>query len=461
MRKLFAAVLVMALILAAVPSAAFAATTNTSRISGVCVSDGKVFYTDVFNKQIYIEDGDGYKAYAGKPGPKGLGGEPQGIYSDGSLLEAGFTYPWDIIPYGNGLAVSDQGSNTVRLIEGNSVKTLVTAKANLKSPAGLATDGSNLYIADTENDRIVVMDKNGNTKNYAQGISGPTGMVYADGALYVCETDKNRIVKIADGKSVAIAGLEIADDDEYAGGYVNGPLGLAQFDHPQGLAYADGVLYVADTGNMAIRAINIKEGKVTTLNDSNYDFIAAYPRGIAVKGDKLYVGDIYFPLPLEEKLTALSFTDVKAEDKETVGMAVSAKIINGFPDGTFKPAASVTRAEFVTMLSRAQLYMDGTSVINGDSLFKDVNAGDWYANKAYWAAAAGLLKGRIDSEGNIVLDPDATLPGNELAIFIERLASKLGVKYTAPDSLVESTAPVSRLTAAASVVDMLKQADYF
>ena len=142
-------------------------------------------------------------------------------------------------------------------------------------------------------------------------------------------------------------------------------------------------------------------------------------------------------------------------------MAVSAKIINGFPDGTFKPAASVTRAEFVTMLSRAQLYMNGATVINGDPLFKDVNADDWYAKQAYWAADAGLLKGRINQAGDIVLDPNATLPGNELALFIERLATNLGVKYTAPDSLAKSTAAVTRLKAAESVVDMLKQAGYF
>ncbi|MBR5756884.1 MAG: S-layer homology domain-containing protein [Firmicutes bacterium] len=205
----------------------------------------------------------------------------------------------------------------------------------------------------------------------------------------------------------------------------------------------------------------IKDGKVTTLNDSNYDLLAAVPRGLAVKDGKLYVADVYFPTPIEEKIEALSFSDVNDADKATVDMAVSAKIINGFPDGTFKPAASVTRAEFVTMLSRAQLYMNGATVINGDPLFKDVNADDWYAKQAYWAADAGLLKGRINQAGDIVLDPNATLPGNELALFIERLATNLGVKYTAPDSLAKSTAAVTRLKAAESVVDMLKQAGYF
>ncbi|MBR5756835.1 MAG: hypothetical protein IKX96_04670, partial [Firmicutes bacterium] len=297
MKKLFASVLILALVLALIPAAVFAAEDSDSSLSGICVYEGKLVFTDVFNKQIFIQDGSGYKLLAGMKGPEDVSGEPQGIYVDGSLLEAGFVLPWAVIPYGSGLAVSDQGSNTIRLIDGSSVKTLVSAKAGLKSPSGIATDGENLYIADTENDRIVVMDKNGNIKNYASGISGPTGLAYGDGALYVCETDKNRIVKIADGKSTVLCGLAIADEDEYTGGYINGPVELAQFDHPMGIAYDNGTVYVADTGNMAIRVV--KDGKVTTLNDSNYaDYTAYAPRNIAVNGDKLYIADLFGTEPV-------------------------------------------------------------------------------------------------------------------------------------------------------------------
>ena len=41
-----------------------------------------------------------------------------------------------------------------------------------------------------------------------------------------------------------------------------------------------------------------------------------------------------------------------------VDLAVEAKLINGYSDGTFQPAAPVTRAEFVVMLNRLNTYME-------------------------------------------------------------------------------------------------------
>jgi sugar lactone lactonase YvrE len=40
----------------------------------------------------------------------------------------------------------------------------------------------------------------------------------------------------------------------------------ARFRSPQGMAFGDGVLYVADAGNHAIRSVNLESGEVTTLS---------------------------------------------------------------------------------------------------------------------------------------------------------------------------------------------------
>jgi len=51
-----------------------------------------------------------------------------------------------------------------------------------------------------------------------------------------------------------------------APGRADGPLASATFDEPSGLAVARGRIYVADTSNHAIRAIDLAAGQVSTLD---------------------------------------------------------------------------------------------------------------------------------------------------------------------------------------------------
>ncbi len=50
-----------------------------------------------------------------------------------------------------------------------------------------------------------------------------------------------------------------------AAGFAEGDAGSARFRAPQGLLFADTALYVADTGNHAVRRIDLAQGRVTTL----------------------------------------------------------------------------------------------------------------------------------------------------------------------------------------------------
>lgn len=100
----------------------------------------------------------------------------------------------------------------------------------------------------------------------ASGLAFP-GKILADeraGRLYVADSNHNRIV-IAEmpdpsGRSPVIkvvgAGGVGADD---------GPFDKATFNHPQGLAAGHGSLYVADTDNHLIRAIDLSSFEVTTI----------------------------------------------------------------------------------------------------------------------------------------------------------------------------------------------------
>jgi len=48
-------------------------------------------------------------------------------------------------------------------------------------------------------------------------------------------------------------------------GFIDGPSELAAFTRPQGLCLQRGILYVADTGNHAVRRIDLRTGDVITL----------------------------------------------------------------------------------------------------------------------------------------------------------------------------------------------------
>ena len=86
-----------------------------------------------------------------------------------------------------------------------------------------------------------------------------------------------------------------------APGMVDGPPDSARFSSPQGLAFGDGVLYVADTGNHAIRTIDLDTGRVTRIAGTGKAGLTdtggadarrvnlRSPWDVAVDGDRLFI----------------------------------------------------------------------------------------------------------------------------------------------------------------------------
>lgn len=94
-------------------------------------------------------------------------------------------------------------------------------------------------------------------------INDPYGTIRGpDGAIWFCEHGGHRIRRIApDGTISTIAGT---GEKGYTGD--NGPATQATFNLPHELRFdSAGNLYIADTGNNAVRRIEIKTGIITTI----------------------------------------------------------------------------------------------------------------------------------------------------------------------------------------------------
>ena len=189
----------------------------------------------------------------------------------------------------------------------------VASQARFQNPAGLAVSADEtVYIADAGNNRIrrlrsevapeggsqwVVLTLAGNgTYGFADGpasaaqFKNPQGVaVDANGVVFVADTSNHRIRRIAaDGTVSTFAG-------DGTPGLVDGAGNQARFNSPRGIAVdQQGNIYVADTGNAAVRLVNAS-GQVSTLAGDgtvgSTDVPARFdcPAGVAVNGSTVYV----------------------------------------------------------------------------------------------------------------------------------------------------------------------------
>jgi sugar lactone lactonase YvrE len=208
-------------------------------------------------------------------------------FADGAGRDAIFNRPADLVrDRGGVLYVADAGNDLIRRVAPDGTVTVLAGSgmkgytdgashsARFNNPTGIAIDSQgNLYVADTGNDLIRKISVEGvvttlaglGERGYGDGsgrtarFNAPTAIVIdGHGDLLVADSGNDLIRKVTpDGAVTTYAGAAER-------GYADGDLHTAKFNAPAALAFdARGNLYVADTGNDAIRRI-APDGAVTT-----------------------------------------------------------------------------------------------------------------------------------------------------------------------------------------------------
>ncbi len=219
----------------------------------------------------------------------GVGAQSYQRVPGGPALRTGLASPWDVAWDGTRLFIAMAGKHQIWVYDPRVDEVAVYAgrgdealrdgprhEAALAQTCGLALDGDTLWFADSETSSIRSIDRDGMLRTHVglglfefgdvdgKGsralLQHPQGLCVAGGVVYLADTYNNKIKRLDPATRAC---------ETFAGtgesGLADGPRLDARFREPAGITAGGGRLWVADTGNHALRVIDLATGEVTTL----------------------------------------------------------------------------------------------------------------------------------------------------------------------------------------------------
>ena len=172
-------------------------------------------------------------------------------------------------------------------------------------------------------------------------------------------------------------------------------------------------------------SFNVNNGSITiTGNGGNSESTTEATTSAAVIGGNDASTDI----------SVVSFKDVEDDfwgHDAIIGLATKG-VVNGYPDGTFKPNDNVKRADFLIMLLKG-LGID-ISANNSTTNFTDVEAGAYYANACAIAKDMGIATGNPDGS----FAPNSFITRQDMMILTKKaLENKLDTTLSGDTSVLD------------------------
>ena len=325
-------------------------------------ANGELTVTDRASHQVEAWNSQGKLVWrTGKPTGLDAWNQPMGGYIDIEMDQALYDEPAGIVKDSSGIVyISDASNHTIRKIVNGVVYTFAgTGKAGYQDgskkvaqfnyPSAMAIDAANnLYVADTMNHVIRKITPQGDVSTvggrfaeeggWADGdaaearFNEPMGIALDDeGRIYVADSGNHLIRLIEDGEVSTYAGVRTERDEDtgyLAGGYYNGERSEAQFYFPKGLALtADGTLYVADSSNNRIRAVQpsgevmnvLGQGTAGNRLGEREQVQLHHPVSLALSEGHLYVADAMNQRLLGVRIPAGGLTGIETEEDLIAG----------------------------------------------------------------------------------------------------------------------------------------------
>ena len=150
-------------------------------------------------------------------------------------------------------------------------------------------------------------------------------------------------------------------------------------------------------------------------------FLSGYPDGTFGTDQNMTraeVAQMFYALLLDKDVAITkTFTDVPADAwyAKAVNTLASLGMLGGYPDGTFQPERTITRAEFAVV---ALAFTDGGS--GASCSFTDVNRSDWFYQYAAQASEYGWIGGYPDGS----FRPNNPITRAEVSVIVNNMLER-------------------------------------
>jgi thiol-disulfide isomerase/thioredoxin/sugar lactone lactonase YvrE len=218
----------------------------------------------------------------------GTGRQSREYFKTGPGRTVALNSPWDLELVGRVLYIAMAGPHQIWKmdLDKNEVSTFAGSgrearldgpllQSGFAQPSGIATDGKNLYIADSESNIIRAIDIGGGTVKTIVGgdlfefgdvdgsgddvrLQHPLGVLSYGDKLLIADTYNHKIKQLDPKRETVTTLFGTGKPGQQDGTQ-------ASFYEPGGLALANEKLYIADTNNHAIRVVDLKTKRASTL----------------------------------------------------------------------------------------------------------------------------------------------------------------------------------------------------
>jgi len=201
-------------------------------------------------------------------------------------------------------------------------------------------------------------------------------------------------------------------------------------------------------GNKVGGVTAVLEGRKLVIKHEKFAYLTKYTVTIpekTVKGQSSGKSNAGISWSFTTRGKDMNFTDLPKTHwaLEDIKKLYRLDIINGYPDNTLRPEASITRAEFAAILAKALGIPIQVSV---ESAFLDVPGAAWYFGPVQAMAKAGLVKGY---QGKF--SPDELITRQEMAVILAKALKDWDVTAALEGTLFtdwENIAPWARASVA-------------